>query len=71
MPVLFMEAAIMPLGDFLSEETRSIEVKYQFSLDIANGLEALHHLKIVHGDVKPDNVLVFASRMRRCLSAPN
>ena len=61
-PVLFMEAAIMPLGDFLSAESRSIEVKYQFSLDIANGLEALHHLKIVHGDVKPDNVLVFAGR---------
>jgi serine/threonine protein kinase len=59
-PVLFMEAAIMPLGDFLSAENRSITVRYQFALDIANGLEALHHLKIVHGDVKPDNVLVFA-----------
>lgn len=61
-PVLFMEAALMPLGDFLSAESRSIDVRYQFALDIANGLEALHHLKIVHGDVKPDNVLVFAGR---------
>ncbi|KAJ5380590.1 uncharacterized protein N7496_003018 [Penicillium cataractarum] len=61
-PVLFMEAALMPLGDFLSAESRSIEVRYQFALDIANGLEALHHLKIVHGDVKPDNVLVFAGQ---------
>lgn len=61
-PVLFMEAAIMPLGDFLGAETRSIDTKYQFALDIANGLEALHHLKIIHGDVKPDNVLVFAGR---------
>ncbi|RHZ54021.1 ankyrin repeat and protein kinase domain-containing protein [Aspergillus thermomutatus] len=59
-PVLFMEAAMMPLSDFLGAEKQSVEVRYQLSLDVANGLEALHNLKIVHGDVKPDNVLVFA-----------
>ncbi|KAF7175036.1 hypothetical protein CNMCM7691_005504 [Aspergillus felis] len=59
-PVLFMEAAMMPLSDFLGTEKRTVEVRYQLSLDVANGLEALHNLRIVHGDVKPENVLVFA-----------
>lgn len=58
-PILFMEAADSPLGDFLGEP-RTVEIKYQLALDITNGLEALHNLNIIHGDVKPDNVLVLA-----------
>ncbi|KAL4789853.1 ankyrin repeat protein [Aspergillus venezuelensis] len=62
-PVLFVEAALMPLTDFLvSGDKCSVDVKYQFSLDVANGVEALHDLRIVHGDLKPDNVLVFRTQ---------
>ncbi|RDW89929.1 ankyrin repeat and protein kinase domain-containing protein [Aspergillus mulundensis] len=64
-PVLYVEAALMPLSRFLavdSEYDCSVDVKYQLSLDIANGIEALHQLRIVHGDLKPDNVLVFCTQ---------
>lgn len=59
MPVLFMEEAMMTLGDFLGEK-RGVGMMYQLALGVANGLEALHNLKIVYGNVKPDNVFVFA-----------
>ncbi|KAI9761607.1 MAG: hypothetical protein M1840_001747 [Geoglossum simile] len=35
------------------------KVKVDLCLDIANGLLALHSCDIAHGDVKPDNILVF------------
>ncbi|KAJ5549742.1 hypothetical protein N7535_002317 [Penicillium sp. DV-2018c] len=59
-PVLFMEAAMMSMDEFLGAERREVGVIYQLALGVANGLEALHNHNIVHGDVKPDNVLVFA-----------
>ncbi|KAJ5951453.1 uncharacterized protein N7479_009866 [Penicillium vulpinum] len=58
-PVLFMEEAMTTLGEFLASEKRGVGVMYQLALGVANGLEGLHNLNIVHGDVKPDNVLVF------------
>lgn len=35
------------------------KAKADLCLDIADGLSALHSCGIVHGDVKPDNILVF------------
>ncbi|GES62717.1 ankyrin repeat protein [Aspergillus terreus] len=64
-PVLYMETALTSLTSLLavnSEHNCTVDVKYQLSLDIANGIEALHRLRIVHGDLKPDNVLVFRTQ---------
>ena len=64
-PVLFVEAALMPLSDFLKPENSELlgdqpnDVQYQLALDATAGIQALHSLLIVHGDIKPDNILVF------------
>jgi serine/threonine protein kinase len=66
-----MESAMTTLTDFLkpaslkealSQDQKPDDIKYQLSLDIVSGLEAMHRLRIVHGDIKPDNVLVFREK---------
>ncbi|KAM0552681.1 hypothetical protein ACHAPJ_007778 [Fusarium lateritium] len=43
----------------------SLEEKLNIALDTARGLEALHDSGIVHGDIKPSNLLVFKHPTRK------
>ena len=42
----------------------TVETKVNLCLDVARGLEALHHCGIVHGDVKCENILIFRQHPR-------
>src|SRR2546421_6524330 len=62
LPIVVMEYS--PLGtltNFLIKQNASIAIKKQLCLDVANGLNALHRCRILHSDVKSENVLVFKS----------
>jgi serine/threonine protein kinase len=39
---------------------QTMDEKHSLSLDIASGLEMLHRYQVVHGDLKPSNILIFA-----------
>ncbi|KAI9769607.1 MAG: hypothetical protein M1839_003609 [Geoglossum umbratile] len=62
-PVLLMEKADRgSLSDFLGpSETYSYKLKKDLCLDIALGLQVLHQCGVIHGDMKPDNALVFTN----------
>lgn len=65
LPVLYVEEAVCSLQTLLRDPRKfspgrlSMATKYQLCLDVASGLECLRHCSIVHGDLKPDNVLIF------------
>jgi serine/threonine protein kinase len=61
-PLLFMEQATMSLGVMCRTSEIPTGVKQHLCRGTAAGIKALHEYFIIHGDVKPDNVLVFASR---------
>lgn len=63
-PILVIEAAFMSLNDFLKDHllanSYTQDVRQHISLDVAAGLEALHSLNIIQGDIKVNNVLLVA-----------
>jgi serine/threonine protein kinase len=59
-PVLILEYAHGgTLKDFLQKSHVSSQAKLHICQDIACGLAALHDVGVIHGDVKPENVLMF------------
>lgn len=51
----------MPLGSLVGvlESVRlSPQMRVRYALDVARGMEYLHHHKVIHRDLKPGNVLV-------------
>ncbi|KAH7153545.1 hypothetical protein EDB81DRAFT_791550 [Dactylonectria macrodidyma] len=64
-PFIALELADGDLGDFIgASEYLPFETRRQMIEDVASGLSALHGLGIVHGDIKPGNVLVFRTETR-------
>ncbi|CAO2654553.1 Nn.00g112860.m01.CDS01 [Neocucurbitaria sp. VM-36] len=63
LPVLVYEAA--PLGDLdaflLSHKNLPIGHQLQICVDIAQGVERLHHVGVVHCDIKPKNIIIFST----------
>lgn len=63
--VLVLELAHEDLEKALKRDDAPPDLmKVQFCSDIAKGLEAIHQAHLVHGDLKPANVLIFREEKR-------
>ena len=60
-PVLFLERATGSAAKICQSLELPWEVKKYVCEGTVSGIKALHGLRIVHGDVKPENVLIYAS----------
>lgn len=62
-PLLILERATCDLGDFLASSNynnTSYEMLAKICVDVGTGLGVLHRGDVTHGDMKPENVLLFA-----------
>lgn len=60
LPFLALELAKTNLADFLRKsDTLPVMLRHHICLDIGKGLDAVHEIGLIHGDLKPENVLMF------------
>ncbi|KAK5731511.1 hypothetical protein LTR17_011309 [Elasticomyces elasticus] len=60
-PSLVVELATGDLRSFFTQRWQDLgqDSVHQLVIDIGHGLDAVHRERLVHGDLKPENVLVF------------
>lgn len=65
-PMLVMELAYSDLEKFLEEASSDTAFATRCFLcqDIGLGLDAIHECELIHGDLKPQNILVYKERYR-------
>jgi serine/threonine protein kinase len=64
-PSLILEGTVLgDLEQFSTTREMTLRKRLGICIDIASGLQAIHALGIVHGDLKPQNILIFHSQTR-------
>jgi serine/threonine protein kinase len=60
-PLLVLELAIADLHSIFEKSNIKMTcgITQQLSIDVGQGLDAIHEAGIIHGDIKPQNILIF------------
>ncbi|KAI4253059.1 MAG: hypothetical protein LQ352_003927 [Teloschistes flavicans] len=59
-PFLALELANCNLANFATDwDSCPVEWRHRIGLDVGCGLDAVHGIQLIHGDLKPENVLMF------------
>jgi serine/threonine protein kinase len=64
-PILVTELACEEyptLAQFLPKFDPALSARYELCQHVVEGLLAIHNLRVVYGDIKPENILIFQSK---------
>jgi serine/threonine protein kinase len=69
-PLLVLELAVADLHSIFEKRSSKMtySITHQLSIDVGQGLDAIHKAGIIHGDIKAQNVLVFDNFLKDNIS---